>query len=258
MQTVLKVNGQAIPSEELWQFIVSKSGIIEDFICSYAVNQQLQAQPELLPTSDDLSDYLNQFCEVNELKDAEQFEHWLVENGEDYDIFIDRATDYIALKRLREQRIKPGAVKAWFEEQKYLFDKFVLSRLAFEDEASAEIVFEQIQSNQLSFQDAFRDYSTCDSVRLREWKELFTRAEIPAELHSKFRNPQPGSLLEGIIQMDGWWYLIYLHRFIPAMSQDLDETLQEQLQIALFKEQMDEVINKQSIEVMEVAWYQIR
>lgn len=258
MTVVLKIAGEPIAFEEIWTFLLDRPEFLQEFAYARLLEQKLKAQPHLVPNSDDLGEYLNRFCQVNQLTDVNQFDQWLEVNNEDYDSFIDQISRYLALKNLRQQLISLEDVKSEFERRKDSFDRFVLSRIAFQDAEAAEIICEQIKQNQASFQEVFQEYSTSDCVGLQEWIKTFIRAELPLELQEALRAPQPGSLLEQPLLIGEWWYLVYVHKFMLASDDDLDHNLQEQISEALFEQQLVEKVSKQPIEVMEVTWSQLR
>lgn len=88
--------------------------------------------------------------------------------------------------------------------------------------------------------------------------KTFVRADLPPALQAALSAPQPGSLLGPPLLIGEWWYLIYVHKFILASDDDLDQNLQEQISEALFEQQLAAKVNEQSIEIMEVTWSQLR
>lgn len=221
MSEVPSLAGQPVSLENCWTFILNQPEIFEEFVYFF-LKQLLQVYLEQAATSEEVEDYLNQFSEVSKLSSVEQFERWLETNDDDYDSFMERTQIAIAMKKFRQQINNYRDIKSKFEARTYLFDYFVLSRLIFTDEAIAHTVYEQIKKYPELFQEIFQTYSTCNGVKLRGWKEIFIRANLPDELQSvlPLQFKKSGShlfkhLIDQLLETDQGWYLIYIHQFIP-------------------------------------------
>lgn len=212
--------GQPVTLENCWTFILHQPKVFEEFVYFF-LKQLLQLYLELSPSSEEVEDYLNQFSEVSRLTSAEQFEHWLETNNDDYDSFMERMRVTISMKKFCHRIDSYKDIKARFEARKHQFDYFVLSRLLFVDQAMAQIACKQIKEQQKSLQEIFQIYFVSQSVRLKGWKETFLRADLPDELQSLLITQPRNSvnhlfnhIIDQPLKANQGWYLVYIHQFI--------------------------------------------
>ena len=179
----------------------------------------------------------------NQLLDQNTFQNWLVKNGISYGDFRQGITNDLKLDKLKIKISQPK-LEAYYQQQKPLFDRVVLSRIILGDRELADTLKAAISSGKSQFESLAREYSVSDDRIVNGMMGLVSRGTLPDILKNMVDIAKVGEIL-GPLEIEGGYGLFRVEQFLDASLED--PKVKQELQNQLFEQWLQEKL--QSLEI---------
>lgn len=179
----------------------------------------------------------------NQLLDQNNFQQWLVKNGISYGDFRQGITNDLKLDKLKTKISEPK-LEAYYQQQKPLFDRVVLSRIILSDRELADTLKAAISSGKSQFENLAREYSVSDDRVVNGMMGPVSRGTLPDILKNIVDFAKVGEII-GPLEIDGNYGLFRVEQFLNASLDD--PKVKQELQNQLFEQWLQEKL--QSLEI---------
>lgn len=179
----------------------------------------------------------------NQLLDQNNFQQWLVKNGISYGDFRQGITNDLKLDKLKTKISQPK-LEEYYQQQKPLFDRVVLSRIILSDRELADTLKAAISSGKNQFENLAREYSVSDDRVVNGMMGPVSRGTLPDRLKNMVDLAKVGEIL-GPLEIEGGYGLFRVEQFLDASLED--PKVKQELQNQLFEQWLQEKL--QSLEI---------
>ncbi|XZO03905.1 MAG: peptidylprolyl isomerase [Microcoleus sp.] len=179
----------------------------------------------------------------NQLLDQNTFQNWLVKNGISYGDFRQGITNDLKLDKLKAKISQPK-LEEYYQQQKPLFDRVVLSRIILSDRELADTLKAAISSGKNQFENLAREYSVSDDRVVNGMMGPVSRGTLPDILKNMVDLAKVGEIL-GPLEIEAGYGLFRVEQFLDASLED--PKVKQELQNQLFEQWLQEKL--QSLEI---------
>ncbi len=179
----------------------------------------------------------------NQLLDQNNFKQWLVKNGISYGDFRQGITNDLKLDKLKIKISEPK-IEAYYQQQKPLFDRVVLSRIILGDRELADTLKAAISAGKNQFENLAREYSVSDDRVVNGMMGPVSRGTLPDILKNIVDFAKVGEII-GPLEIEGGYGLFRVEQFLDASLED--PKIKQELQNQLFEQWLQEKL--QSLEI---------
>ncbi|MDY6939213.1 MAG: peptidylprolyl isomerase [Cyanobacteriota bacterium] len=173
----------------------------------------------------------------NRLNDREQFDRWLASQGMSYDEFRERIITALKVEQLKIDRVASKA-QAYFEQNKPLLDRVILSRVVVADLAVAQELREKILAGALSFEAAAKERSLTNDRTFNGLMGTIPMGQLPEPVRDRLLGNDPGNIV-GPLETEGRYALLRIEQWLPATFEgDTKRQIQDRLFDAWVQEQL--------------------
>ncbi|MGH2585488.1 MAG: TIGR04500 family putative peptide maturation system protein [Dehalococcoidia bacterium] len=239
-QDLVRVNATVLKVEQAvacLDFIWDEAPLVERLLHSCLVQEELARDPIDL-TDAELQEAMDGFRRARRLYTAEDTHRWMADRGITQEKLEKCVSDEALIAKLRG-RVAAERVAEYFEAHRSDFDRACVAQIAFSDEESARLAYEQIRAGEMDFHDAARQRALETMARPeRRTVETFAvlrRGEASAALTAVFEAAH-GDLLPPVRTGDGHVVMQVLARE-PAY---LDDQTRRTIEQILFREWLEE------------------
>jgi len=210
---------------------------IRDLLNYHVLQKEMQANPALVVTTDDLGQTLLDFRINQNLTDPSQFGDWLTRQGLDYATFESQVIVGLKLEKLK-QHILESQLPAYFAEHGQNFDQVEISYIVAAREDLAHEIKGRLDSG-TSFEQVGYDYPVDADQTVVVKRDLLRRHKLREEIKAILADGvHPGSLV-GPVAMGQRWCIFRVNQILPAVQ---DDALKQELKTIFFNQWMAEKI----------------
>ena len=181
---------------------------------------------------------LNDFCAEKKLSNEKELLKWLEDNKLSKKQIIEKVS--IPMRMIRYAKGKfSNQVNSYFLKRKEQLDTYIYSLIRVRDKNRADELFFRIQDEEETFSDLASKYSEGFE---QETKGLVGPTNI-IQAHPKISEILKSSSdgeLHPPIRIDGWYIIIKLETFKPAV---LDQLMEQQMVLEIYDETLDNIAN---------------
>ncbi len=211
---------------------------IRDLLNYHVLQKEMQANPALVVTTDELGQTLLDFRITQNLTDPSQFGEWLNRQGLDYATFESQVIVGLKLEKLK-QHILEAQFPDYFAEHGQDFDQVEISYIVAAREDLAHDIKGRLDSG-TSFEQIGYDYPLDADQTVVVKRDLLRRHKLREEIKAAIaEGVQPGTLV-GPVVMGQRWCIFRLNQIIPAVQDD--EAIKQELKAIFFNHWMAEKI----------------
>ncbi len=221
--TALIVNGETISLGETLTRAKWRGALaFLDEARDAALIRQAAGERGITVSEDELQEAADAFRQANGLHRAETTRRWLETNrltDEEWAACLEQ--DALA-RKLRAATADPGAVEAYFAENRRRFDRAEIARIIVGDEDVARELWVQIVDEGADFHALARRYSEDGETRpAGGWVGAVARGALPADVEAAvWGAARPGEIV-GPIPVDRVWHLVKVESLDPATLNDV-------------------------------------
>lgn len=242
----LKVNNQTISLSQAIGYLKAsgKFGMFLAEILRQHILEHELAEVEAIDIDvAELEQIILNFRLENQLLDQNNFQQWLVKNGISYGDFRQGITNDLKLDKLKTKISQPK-LEEYYQQQKPLFDRVVLSRIILSDRELADTLKAAISSGKNQFENLAREYSVSDDRVVNGMMGPVSRGTLPDRLKNMVDLAKVGEIL-GPLEIEGGYGLFRVEQFLDASLED--PKVKQELQNQLFEQWLQEKL--QSLEI---------
>ena len=242
----LKVNNQTISLSQAVGYLKAsgKFGMfLAEILRQHILEHELAEVEAIDLDTAELEQTIVNFRLEKQLLDQNSFQNWLVKNGISYDNFRQGITNDLKLDKLKIKISQPK-LEAYYQQQKPLFDRVVLSRIILSDRELADTLKAAISSGKNQFENLAREYSVSDDRVVNGMMGPVSRGTLPDILKNMVDFAKVGEIL-GPLEIEGGYGLFRVEQFLDASLED--PKVKQELQNQLFEQWLQEKL--QSLEI---------
>ncbi|MGF1566777.1 MAG: peptidylprolyl isomerase [Nodosilinea sp.] len=210
---------------------------IHDLLSYHVLQQEMQANPALVVTTNELGQTVLDFRVRQNLTDPSQFGDWLTRQGSDYPTFESQVVVGLKLEKLKQQ-ILDRQLPDYFAEHGQDFDYVELSYIVAAREDLAHDIKGRIDAG-TSFEQIGYDHPLDAEQTVVVKRDLLRRHKLREEIKAALaEGANPGQLV-GPIPMGARWCIFRLEQLMPVV---LDDQIRQELKELFFNQWMAERI----------------
>lgn len=242
----LKVNNQTISLSQAIGYLKAsgKFGMfLAEILRQHILEHELAEVEGIDIDAAELEQTIVNFRLEKQLLDRNIFQSWLVNNGISYENFRQGITNDLKLDKLKTKISQPR-LEAYYQQQKPLFDRVVLSRILVSDRELADTLKAAISSGKSQFETIAREYSVSDDRVVNGMMGPVSRGTLPDLLKNMVDFAKVGEII-GPLEIEGGYGLFRVEQFLDASLED--PKVKQELQNQLFEQWLQEKL--QSLEI---------
>ena len=243
----IKINDTKISLSQGIQYL-KDSGRLGDFLGQIVRQHLLKAELDELQdikiTDAEIEQTLLNFRIQNQLIEQEKFQAWLQESGLTYSALRQGLDRDLRLNRLRDLIATPK-LDDYFQQQKPLLDRVVLSRIIVEERGTAESLKQQLAADSNRFGVLAQEHSLTNDRVVNGMMGAMSYGSFPDVLKPMVESAKPGEIV-GPVPLEDRYGLFKVEQFIPAK---LEGDLLEELKNQLFEQWLQEKMQNLEIKL---------
>ncbi len=232
----IQVGEQTIASEEVMPLLIGY-GMLPQFLREVLIDSTIS---KVSCTPEEIILAQKQFAKKHQLNTETMLQTWLERYG--------MTTEQLVALAVRELKIEKFKYATWESklESYFLTHKSKLDRVVYsllrttEQELTTELYF-RIESGEQTFSELARQYSAGPEAQTGGLIGPIELSKPNPTLAKMLSISQPGQLWSPI-QLDEWFVILRLEKFIPAV---LDEAMRQQLLNSLFESWIQEQVQQE-------------
>lgn len=239
--SILKINEDSVSLERALNYLKAAGGYhrtMTDILRQYTLEKELQNRHDIQFSSLQVDQALMDFRVQSGLTEPHKFQEWMQVNGVEYDQFRKNIEFGFKVEQLRRE-VAEAKLEAYFQEQKPLLDRAILSRLILDDKELADNLKQRILEDRTQFEPLVREYSLTDDRAANGMMGAIPKGQMPHILRTALDLANPGELV-GPLEIDGRFCLFRVEQLIPVSIDE--ESLQQQLKNQLFEKWLQDKI----------------
>lgn len=205
---------------------------LAEILRQYLIEYEIEEFKGLSIDESKIEQSIINFRITNRLTDSQDFQVWLSGNQISYEDFRKGVTSDLKLEILKSQIAEPK-LEEYFNNQKSVLDRVVISRLILDSQEKAQSLKQKILEDRTQFEALVREYSLTDDRFSNGMMGAIPKGQIPNILRTELELANPGDIL-GPFEMEDRHGLFRVEIFIPASLED--ENLKEELKNQIFEE----------------------
>jgi parvulin-like peptidyl-prolyl isomerase len=235
----LKVNEDSISLGDAIDYLKASGGyhrMMTDIIRQYLLQKELELRSDIKFSNFQVDQAVMDFRVANNLVEPKLFQEWMQVNGVNYDEFRKNIAFGFKVKQLKTEVTEPK-LEGYFQEQKPLLDRVILSRLILKDKELADNLKAKILDDRTQFDALVRQYSITDDRAANGMMGAVHKGKMPDLMKTAIDLAHPGEIV-GPLEIDRRYCLFRIEKFIPASLEE--EPLKQELENQLFEQWMQE------------------
>jgi hypothetical protein len=244
----LQINDEVISINCALAYL-KKSGayhrVLAEIIRQHILEQELQTKTDIQCNDFQIDQALVDFRVQNDLQDVDAFQEWMQSNSVDYHEFRKNIQFGFKVEQLK-MKITESKIESYFQEQKPLLDRVVLSRIILEDKDKANLVKDELIRDRTKFGQLAQMHSITDDRIANGMMGPVSRGQMPDILKAAIDLAQTGDIL-GPLDIDGRYCIFRIEQLLPAI---LEGALKQELKNQLFEQWIQEKIQNSDIQLL--------
>lgn len=244
----LTVNNQTISLSQALGYLKAsgKFGLfVAEILRQHILEYELKEVEAIDIDVADLEQTILNFRLEKQLVDQNTFQNWLVKNGISYSDFRQGITNDLKLDKLKAKISEPK-LEEYYQQQKPLFDRVVISRIIVNDRELAHKLKEEILTEKNPFETLAKEYSFTEDRVFNGMMGAVSRGTLPENLKNIVDFAKVGEIL-GPIEIEGRYGLFRVEQFLDASLEDAK--LKQELQNQLFEQWLQEKLQSMEIKL---------
>lgn len=246
------IDDEAISQEQVLEYLQNAGQLetfIEEILSQHAIAQEIQSNPDLIPSDNTLEQVLSEFRQSRGLGDDAVFDAWLQQNALENETLAATLLDQWTLEQLMG-RISQPRLQEYFIKRKPQLDQVELSCIVVQQEELAKELHEQITQEGASFERLAQQHSLTDNRYSGGKIPPVARESLSEDLRVELSAVYPGELV-GPLLIDDRWCLFRLDAVLPAA---LEGEIEAQLQVELFQAWLRDRTDAMSVKLEVSQW----
>ncbi len=243
----LTVDGESISLSQALKYLRSSGKLQQlfaDILRPYVLEKTLEAREDIQGDPFRVEQAIIDFRLQSQLTDQTRFTQWLKSSGMTYADLHNQIAFALKVEALKTEITEPR-VSAYFEEQKPLLDRVVLSRIIVNEKEFAELLKKDILAKSSQFEALAKQHSIAEDRVVNGIMGPIPLAQLPEALKTAVGAAKTGDLI-GPLELDGRFCLFRVEHFMPA---SLEGQLKRDLENQLFDRWLQEKLQKMSIKL---------
>lgn len=245
----LKIDDRSISLQQALRYLKSSGGYqrtLLDIVRQYLLEEELQNREDIQVSNIQIDQALIDFRVQNNLQTPEQFQNWLNENGIPYEEFRTNIVFGFKIEKLKTE-IAESKLESYFQEQKPLLDRAILSRIILDNKDLATQIKQKILDDRSQFEPLVREYSLTDDRVANGMMGTIPKGQMPDILRTAIDLATPGEII-GPLEIDGRYCLFRLEKVLPVSLEEVRGELKNQLFEKWLEEKLEKLTIKLEIE----------
>jgi parvulin-like peptidyl-prolyl isomerase len=243
----LKVNEDSISLGDAIDYLKAAGGyhrMMTDIMRQYLLQKELEQRPDIKFSNFQVDQAVMDFRVANNLVEPKLFQEWMQVNGVNYDEFRKNIAFGFKVEQLKNELTEPK-LEEYFQEQKPLLDRVILSRLIVKDQELAENLKVKILDDRTQFESLVRAYSIVDDRAANGMMGAVPKGKMPNIMKTAIDLANPGEIV-GPLEIDGRYCLFRVEKFLPASLEE--KPIQHELKNQLFDRWIQEKLKSLNIQ----------
>ena len=217
---------------------------LQRILHQHVLSEALEARQDMKIDASVLEQALLDFRVKNQLQDREKFEKWLRAQGLSYDELRERIATALKVERLKTEEIGSKA-QVYFEQNKPLLDRVILSRVVVAERTQAEELRDKILAGAISFEAAAKEYSLTNDRTFNGLMGTIPMGQLPEPVRDRLLGNNPGDII-GPLETEGRYAVLRIEQWLPAT---FEGDTKRQIQDRLFDGWVQEKLQSQKIQL---------
>ncbi|MBP0018452.1 MAG: peptidylprolyl isomerase [Cyanobacteria bacterium SBLK] len=245
----LKIDDRSISLQQALRYLKSSGGYqrtLLDIVRQYLLEEELHNREDIQVSNIQIDQALMDFRVHNNLQTPEQFQDWLNKNGIPYEEFRTNIVFGFKIEKLKTE-ISESKLESYFQEQKPLLDRAILSRIILDNQELAEQIKQKILGDRSQFESLAREHSLTDDRVANGMMGTIPKGQMPDLLRTAIDLATPGEIV-GPLEIDGRYCLFRLEQVLPVSLEEVSGELKNQLFEKWLEENLEKLTIKLEIE----------
>ncbi len=246
-QPFLSIDSESISLRQAFDYLRA-SGELPQFLQAilrqHVIEAELRSRADLEVDASLIEQAVINFRLQNRLVEPQKFEQWLASQRLNYLQFRNQIAKKLQLAQFKNE-LTASKVEAYFNQNKALLDRVILSRIVVAEQDLAEELMRQILDDGRPFEGVARDHSIANDRLFNGMMGICAAGDLPEPIREAIVGAQPGDIL-GPIAFEGRYNLLRVEGWQPA---SLEGSLKSQLQEKIFEEWLRERLQDKPIKL---------
>ncbi|MCT7949616.1 peptidylprolyl isomerase [Ancylothrix sp. C2] len=246
-ETFLTFNNQPISLRQAIGYLQTAgelSRIIQTILRQHIIEQQLTLRPSLEIDPLQLEQAIINFRLQNQLGFPETFEEWLTTQNLSYKQFRQQFITTLKLSQLKGE-LTNNQIEKYFNENQYLLNQVILSRIVVTDINLAEELMRQLLDDRRPFEQLAKLHSITPDRLLNGMMGLVKVGQLPDAIQELLIDAKPGDIL-GPVEVENRHTILRVEQWQPAI---LEAKLKQEIQDQLFEDWIKQQLQNKDIKL---------
>ncbi|RCJ29880.1 hypothetical protein A6769_35110 [Nostoc punctiforme NIES-2108] len=244
------IDGEAISLEQALQYLRIAGELpktLREITQQHVLEKEIQMLGIEEPSTDIIEQLILEFRLQKQLTTPDIFQLWLASQRLAYSDFRHSIIFRLQLESLKSKVTEPK-IQNYFEENKALLDRIVLSRIVVETAETAQGLKEKIEQHDADFTQLAKQFSIVDDSVVGGVMGSVMRGQMPKPIYEATESAQQGQII-GPLEIEGRYCLLKIEQLLPVK---LEGELKQELENRLFNEWLREKIREIKIQFINL------